>query len=82
MKGHDVNHEMKDRMLDNEKEAAASQTVVDAKPLANVASANKENDRYAFESEQKLKTKEVKVAGIGEVKNIKADDGVSQAISV
>jgi hypothetical protein len=29
-----------------------------------------------------LKTKEVKVAGIGEVKNIKADDGVSQAISV
>jgi hypothetical protein len=40
------------------------------------------DDGYASDSVQKLKTKEVKVAGIGEVKNIKADDGVSRAISV
>jgi hypothetical protein len=80
MKGHDVNHEMKDKMLGNEKEAAASETVVDAKPRANVASANKENDGYASDSVQKLKAKEA--AGLGEVKNIKADGGVSRAISV
>jgi hypothetical protein len=71
---------MKDRMLDNEKEAAASQTVVDAKPRANTALIEKKNDRYASDSKQKLKTKEV--AGLGEVKNTKADGGVSRAISL
>jgi hypothetical protein len=63
-------------------DAAEIAAVVDAKLLANVASIEKENDGYASDLVQKLKTKEVKVAGIGEVKNIKADDGVSRAISV
>jgi hypothetical protein len=45
-----------------------------------VASANKENDEYASDSVQKLNAKEV--AGLGEVKNIEVEDGVSRAISV
>jgi hypothetical protein len=61
-------------------DAAAIAAVVDAKPLANVASLEKENDGYASDLVQKLKAKEV--AGIGDVKNIKADDGVSRAVSV
>jgi hypothetical protein len=51
-----------------------------AKPRAIVASANKENDEYASDSVQKLNAKEV--AGLGEVKNIEVEDGVSRAISV
>jgi hypothetical protein len=61
-------------------DAAAIAAVVDAKPRANVVSANKENDGYASDSVQKLKTKEV--AGLGEVKHIEVDYGVSRAISV
>jgi predicted phage gp36 major capsid-like protein len=63
-----------------DEDTAAIAAVVDAKPRAIVASANKENDGYASDSVQKLKTKEV--AGLGEVKNIEVDDGVSRAISV
>jgi hypothetical protein len=66
-------------MIEDE-DAAAIAAVVDAKPQANGASANKENDGYASDLVQKLKTKEV--AGLGEVKNIEVDDGVSRAISV
>jgi hypothetical protein len=61
-------------------DAAAIAAVVDAKPRAIVASANKENDGYASDSVQTLKTKEV--AGLGEVRHTKVDYGVSRAVLV
>jgi hypothetical protein len=61
-------------------DAAAIAAVVDVKSRANGASIENGNGGYASDLVQKLKAKEV--AGLGEVKNSKADGGVSRAISV
>ena len=61
-------------------DVAAIAAVLDPEPRANGASINKTNDGYASDLEKKLKAKAV--AGMGEVKNSKVDDGVSRAIPV